>query len=80
MAVHDPREDERLKKARPEMRLKTGTRSVVLAVVDNGVVSFLRMAETGSGRERIFEGRAGRGRGKRGRGGGRGRGRGRGRR
>lgn len=79
MPLHDPKEDEKLKKGRPEMRLKAGTRSVVLAVVDNGVVSFLRIAETGSGREMIYEGKARRGggkRGNRGRGGGRGRGRG----
>ncbi len=61
MPLQDPKEDEKLKKGRPEMRLKAGTRSVVLAVVDNGVVSFLRLAETGSGREKIYEGRVGRG-------------------
>ncbi len=80
MPLHDPKEDEKLKKSRPEMRLKAGTRSVVLAVVDNGVVSFLRLAETGSGREKIYEGKVTRGGGKRsGRGRGAGRGRGRGR-
>ncbi|ERF74370.1 hypothetical protein EPUS_02057 [Endocarpon pusillum Z07020] len=80
MPLHDPRKDEKLKKGRPEMRLKAGTRSVVLAVVDNGVVSFLRLAEMGSGREKIYEGKVGRGGGKRsGRGRGAGRGRGRGR-
>lgn len=84
MPTHDPNEDEKLKKGRPGMRLKAGTRDVVLAVVDGGVVNFLRMAEAASGRERIYEekvqrggakgGRRGRdGRG--GRGGGRGRGR-----
>ena len=76
MPVHDPRRhDEKLKHGRPEMRMKAGTRSVLLAVVDNGVVSFLRIGEVGSGRERVYEGREGVG-GKRG---GRGRGRGRGR-
>lgn len=80
MPLHDPSKDEKLKKGRPEMRLKAGTRSVVLAVVDNGVVSFLRLAEMGSGREKIYEGKVGRGGGKRsGRGRGAGRGRGRGR-
>ncbi|KAF7512198.1 hypothetical protein GJ744_002360 [Endocarpon pusillum] len=80
MPLHDPRKDEKLKKGRAEMRLKAGTRSVVLAVVDNGVVSFLRLAEMGSGREKIYEGKVGRGGGKRsGRGRGAGRGRGRGR-
>ena len=85
MPIHDPRHDEKLKWGRPEMRLKAGTRSVVLAVVDNGVVSFLRVGEMGSGRERIFEERVARGGGGK-RGGwkgrgwsGRGRGRGRGR-
>ena len=38
-----------------ESRLKTGTRSVVLALVDGGVVSFLRLAETGSGREKVWK-------------------------
>jgi tRNA-splicing endonuclease subunit Sen54 len=82
MPIKDPKQDERLKKGRAEMRLKAGTRSVVLAVVDGGVVSFLRVAETGSGRERIYEGRSGgtKGGARTGRGGGgRGRGRGRGR-
>jgi tRNA-splicing endonuclease subunit Sen54 len=81
MPIHDPKEDEKLKTGRPEMRLRAGTRSVVLAVVDGGVVSFLRIAETGSGREKIYEGKVTRGVGKyRRRGGisgGRGRGRGR---
>ena len=79
MPIHDPKEDEKLKKGRPEMRLRTGTRSVVLAVVDNGVVSFLRVAEMGSGRERIYDGKGARGGGKHGRRGGVGGRRGRGR-
>jgi len=62
-------------------RLKHGYRNVVLAVVDQGVVSYLRVADAGFGQERIYE-RFGRGGGGKrgGRGGGRGgRGRGRGR-
>lgn len=71
------------------MRLKHGWRNVILAVVDQGVVSFLRVADARFGGERLYEARSagvrnkgarrggganrGRGRG----GGGRGRGRGR---
>ncbi|KAF2842218.1 hypothetical protein M501DRAFT_928062 [Patellaria atrata CBS 101060] len=65
-------------------KLKQGWRNVLLAVVDNGIVSFMRVSEAGFGEERVFKsigrGRGGkRGRGERGRGsrGGRG-GRGRG--
>lgn len=59
-------------------RLKHGWRNVILAVVDQGVVSFVRVADAGFGREKLFEmeGREGGGGGKRG--GGRGRGTGRG--
>ena len=63
-------------------KLRHGWRNVVIAVNDQGVISYLRVVEGGFGEERLFEGfgRArGRG-GKRGGGGsGRGRGRGRGR-
>ncbi|KAL9044299.1 MAG: hypothetical protein Q9206_007402, partial [Seirophora lacunosa] len=60
-------------------RLRHGYRNVVLAVVDQGVVSYMRVADAGFGREKMYErvGRAG-GKGKRG-GAGAGRGRGRGR-
>lgn len=56
-------------------RLKHGWRNVLLAVVDEGVVSYLRIGEAGFAEEEIYEIRPGRG----GKGGGRGRGRGRGR-
>ncbi|KAL2011029.1 hypothetical protein VTN00DRAFT_3747 [Thermoascus crustaceus] len=39
------------------MRLRHGYRNVILAVVDQGVVSFLRVADAGFSRERIYEGR-----------------------
>lgn len=60
-------------------RLKHGYRNVLLAVVDQGVISYLRVSDAGFGKERIFE-RSGRGRGGKRGGmlGGRGRGRGRG--
>lgn len=64
-------------------RVKHGWRSVLLAAVDQGVVSYMRVADAGFGKEKIY-GARGRGRGGkrggfsgRGRGGGRGRGRGR---
>ncbi|GAB7362727.1 hypothetical protein MBLNU230_g3033t1 [Neophaeotheca triangularis] len=67
-------------------RLRQGWKSVVLAVVDRGVVSYLRLGDAGFGGERLYErvggpGRGGKGGGGRGgRGGARGgRGRGRGR-
>ncbi|KAL8709222.1 MAG: hypothetical protein Q9220_005965 [cf. Caloplaca sp. 1 TL-2023] len=64
---------------RKMQRLKHGWRNVLLAVVDQGVVSYLRVADAGFGVERMYErssGGAG-GQGKRGgRGGGGGRGRG----
>ncbi|KAI9780576.1 MAG: tRNA-splicing endonuclease subunit sen54 [Peltula sp. TS41687] len=64
-------------------RLKHGWRNVILAIVDQGVVSYLRVSEAGFGveaelKERLSLGRKGAGRGGKG-GGGRGRGRGRGR-
>lgn len=58
-------------------KLRHGYKSVILAVVDQGVVSYLRMADAGFGREKLYE-RKGKGPGgKRGGRGGRG-GRGRG--
>lgn len=66
-------------------RLKNGYRNVILAVVDHGVVNYLRLAEAAFGEEELFprfDGKQGPRGGKRGggRGGGRGRGgRGRGR-
>ena len=64
----------------PYRRLKQGYRNVLLAVVDQGVVSYLRISDAGFGKEKIYE-RSGRGRGSKrgGMRGGRGRGRGRGR-
>ena len=58
-------------------KLKHGYRNVILAVVDQGVVSYVRIADAAFGKEKIYN-RPGRGRGGK-RGGGRGRGRGRGR-
>lgn len=63
----------------PNQRLKHGYRNVILAVVDQGVVSYIRIADAGFGKEKMYE-RSGRGGTKRDRGGrGRGNGRGRGR-
>ncbi|KAL1971349.1 hypothetical protein VTN77DRAFT_301 [Rasamsonia byssochlamydoides] len=63
------------------MRLRHGYRSVILAVVDQGVVSFLRVADAGFSKEKIYydkEGPKGPKKGGfSGRGGGKGRGRGR---
>ena len=60
-------------------RLKHGWRNVVLAVVDQGVVSYMRLADAGFSKEKLYEVGV-RGGGKRGgRRGGRGRGRARGR-
>ncbi|TVY26158.1 putative tRNA-splicing endonuclease subunit tsp-5 [Lachnellula hyalina] len=61
-------------------KLKHGWRNVVLAVIDQGVISYLRLGETAFGEEQLserFDQGSFRGN-KRGRGGGRGRGRGRG--
>lgn len=64
-------------------RLKHGHRNVLVAIVDRGLVNFMRFGEGAFGEERLFErfdNRGGaRGGKKGGRGGGRGRGRGRGR-
>ncbi|KAI9836455.1 MAG: hypothetical protein M1819_001487 [Sarea resinae] len=40
-------------------RLRHGYRHVILAVVDQGVVSYLRVAEAGFGRERLWQGLGG---------------------
>ncbi|KAH6885868.1 hypothetical protein B0T10DRAFT_85938 [Thelonectria olida] len=64
-------------------RLKHGHRNVLVAVVDHGLVNFMRFGEGAFGEEKVFErldNRGGQRGGKKfGRGGGRGRGRGRGR-
>lgn len=51
------------------MRLRHGYRNVILAVVDQGVVSFLRVGDAAFGREKIYKDKAVQG-GKKGRGGG----------
>ena len=64
-------------KAGLEQRIKYGRRNVVLAVVDMGVVSYLRMSDAGFGGEKLFENRgrgARKGKGKAGGGGQKGRG------
>jgi tRNA-splicing endonuclease subunit Sen54 len=38
------------------MRLRHGYRNVILAVVDQGVTSFLRVADVAFGKERLYEG------------------------
>ncbi|MCJ1288089.1 tRNA-splicing endonuclease subunit sen54 [Xylographa opegraphella] len=58
-------------------KLKHGWRNVILAIVDQGVVSYLRISDAGFGNEKLYE-RVSRGSGGK-RGGGRGRGKGRGR-
>lgn len=64
----------------PYQRLKHGSRNVVLAVVDNGMPSYIRLADSPFEEVRIYERAGPRGKGGRGRGRGRGgRGRGRGR-
>lgn len=63
-------------------KLKHGSRNVILAVVDNGIPSYIRFADSDFSDVKLYErnGKAPRGKGSgRGRGGGRGRGRGRGR-
>jgi len=65
-------------------RLKNGTKSVIIAVVDEGIVSYIRWADSDFSQEKMYERGVGAARGKgggggRGRGGARGRGRGRGR-
>lgn len=56
-------------------KLKYGYKNVILAIVDQGVVSYLRVADAAFGREKLYERSMKRPRGNRG--GGRGRGRGR---
>ena len=74
-------EDRPKQNDQPYQRLKHGYRNLVLAVVDNGVPSYMRLADSPFDEVKIYEragprGKGGRGRGGRGRG-GRGRGRGR---
>ncbi|KAI5362964.1 putative tRNA-splicing endonuclease, subunit Sen54 [Septoria linicola] len=65
--------------AHMHVKLKHGYKNVILAVVDNGVPSYLRIADAAFGHEKVYERTQRGGGGKRGgRGGGRGRGRGRG--
>ena len=80
-ALLDSMPDDELPKERPtEQRLKHGKRNVILAVVDMGVVSYLRFSEGAFGGEKLFENkgknmrkgkRGGRGQGGKGTGGGR---------
>ncbi|EAW06730.1 tRNA-splicing endonuclease subunit SEN54 family protein [Aspergillus clavatus NRRL 1] len=39
------------------MRLRQGYRNVILAVIDQGVVSYLRVADAAFGKEKLYEGR-----------------------
>lgn len=71
---YSPLENE--KEKRIEARIKHGRRSVVVAVVDTGVVSYLRFAESESGGGKLFEDKTARGVGGKRGGGGGGRGRG----
>ena len=57
-------------------KLKHGYRNVILAVVDQGVVSYIQLSDAGFGKEKIYEPALRGGGGKRGGFGGRGRGRG----
>ena len=41
------------------LRLRHGYRNVILAIVDQGVVSYLRIADSAFGKERIYENRTG---------------------
>lgn len=55
-ALLDSMPDDELPKEKPfEARLKHGKRNVMLAVVDMGVVSYLRFSEAAFGGERLFE-------------------------
>jgi tRNA-splicing endonuclease subunit Sen54 len=75
----DSMPDDELPKERPlEARLKHGKRNVILAVVDMGVVSYLRFSEATLGGERLFENKSKKRQWKKGGYGGRGGGRGRG--
>ena len=78
----DPPNPEWIGPSKTYQRLRHGWRNVVLAVVDQGIISYLRVGEGAFGEEKMFErfdrnGQTKRGAGARGRG-GRGRGRGRG--
>ena len=79
----DPPKPEWQGPSKTYQRLRHGWRNVVLAVVDQGIISYLRIGEAAFGEERLYErfDRSGQGSkqgggGSRGRGGGRGRGRG----
>jgi tRNA-splicing endonuclease subunit Sen54 len=74
-------EDKPVNEGQLYKKLKHGDRNVILAVVDCGIPSYIRLADVPFGEERIYErsARGARGKGGRVRGGGRGRGRGRGR-
>jgi tRNA-splicing endonuclease subunit Sen54 len=39
------------------MRLRQGYRNVILAVIDQGVVSYLRVADAAFGKEKLYENR-----------------------
>jgi tRNA-splicing endonuclease subunit Sen54 len=65
--------DELPKDKRVEQRLKHGKKNVILAVVDSGVVSYLRLSETGFGSVKLFEEKTSRGGKKGGKGKGKGR-------
>jgi tRNA-splicing endonuclease subunit Sen54 len=41
------------------MRLRHGYRNVVMAVVDQGVVSYLRVADSAFGKEKLYENQGG---------------------
>lgn len=73
MPDHDVREG-----MRTEGKIKLGRRSVLMAVVDQGVIGWLRFSESEVGRYRLYEEKGRRGGKGKGRGGFRGRGRGRG--
>ncbi|KAJ4296430.1 tRNA-splicing endonuclease subunit sen54 [Kalmusia sp. IMI 367209] len=60
-------------------KLKQGERNVLLAVVDNGIPSYIRVADVDFSKEKVYERSTRGGKGKGGRGGRGGRGRGRGR-
>lgn len=47
-----PRSDRQL-----YVRIRNGYRNVILAVVDQGIVSYLRIADAAFGKERIYEAR-----------------------
>jgi tRNA-splicing endonuclease subunit Sen54 len=78
-----PVESEEGKPKRIETRMKHGKRSAIVAIVDNGVISYIRFAEGESGAYKLYEDKVARssaqkGGGGRGGGGNRGRGGGRG--